>query len=762
MQPKTLTTTILTVDPDMIDWATVHQQGVFVEYEIPYSERRKWDYLHNWYLRQSIYPYYLHSTARTLYVLYPDNQAVQPLTYADQTWSWQPMPIQHADRQHALIKLLMSAFFTRRRVLVSNKDFYLLVSQSRGGYARVLNVELRQEWRDGRSYEFVVDDRATTLHRVSEVDTQKRFSLYGAHYAVDYREGLPVLRRLHPDHITRDQIVRGIYYEPQSRTYRTQMALLDVRNEDTLRRCRSYYLHWFLTDLVAYFNEIGLPFHLKELPFQKVSQGSETFKKPQLSLQGSTVALIDDRLRPYVLPEAEPPEFATLLIQRVQDIVTEADWTPTLNVVEKTDLQPDDLVLRLQDNLGDAFATSDDHPEGAASGLLAAYDDPYKLFQQTHGDTISQSLNVNSHAQTDIMVADEIEADDGDGDTPDMVSEDTLAPTTAAYLSYTLPTTAWLRLRVLNSLNQLCLKLMVRSPAYAGERFPILNRLNDTIFLYQNTLVYRDGHALVFQKTLGNDEARQVIRERTGWDIIEDILLPAQQRNDYTRAEQPDPDKMNNLLKQGRFMVSSRAVWQIEDCTERVLYNIPEIQRRMRARTTEHPKHAFYPAYTPEELRIFDQQTLDAFAAFLTTTVREQSLSFNHLVQHYKAQGLYEVLGIQQVTKLQKYAQLKKIWLGSVKSVDVLPAYTGISYLPDTQQYYVGDKYGLDASYQQERGFVLRRIVVHKEREGQIPLDVQVRTHLFPLLEVNFVRYLQYTVYPFPFKLIEIWNSHTG
>ena len=30
--------------------------------------------------------------------------------------------------------------------------------------------------------------------------------------------------------------------------------------------------------------------------------------------------------------------------------------------------------------------------------------------------------------------------------------------------------------------------------------------------------------------------------------------------------------------------------------------------------------------------------------------------------------------------------------------------------------------------------------------------------YLFPLLEVNFVRYKRYTVYPFPFSLIRMWN----
>jgi hypothetical protein len=760
MPQKTLTTTVLTVEPHAIDWESIQKQGVFVEYEIPNRKDIKWDYLHNWYLRQSTFPYYLHTPARRLYVLYPHDQAIQALTYDKQQWPWKLVPLQHETRWPPLVKLLVSAFFTQRKVLVSNNDFYLLVSHSIGGFARVLDIDFHHQWRDGRFYEFAVRDKATTLHPLRERPTHDTSLMHGAHYTIDRREGLPVLRRLHPEKITQTQIMRGVYRKPKSRSYRTHIPLLDIRGEEELQRCRSYSLHWFLADLVAYFNEIGLPFHLKELPFQKVSKSSATFKQPQLSLQGNTVALVDDRLRPHVFPESEPSQFADKLIQRIQETLADQEWAPTLVVTEKTDLQPNDLVLRLQDNLHKDFVRPDGDSDDGESGVLAAYIDPYLQFHREFGDTISQSLNINTNAQAQNLAPDDEEEDDEDMAIIETDPETTTTGSAAEYLSYKLPPNdKQFKLRVLNSMNQLCLKLMARYPHNARQRFPILDRLNDNMFLYQDVLVYRDGDALIFMKTSGNTEAARVIQERTGWDIIQDILLPAQQRNDYNRVEQLDAERIDTLLKQGRFIVSPRAVWQIEDCAERVLYNIAEIRQRLRARTIEYPKQVFYPQYTPDELRIFDRQRLEAFAAFLDTTVRESVLSYNQLVQQYKDEGLYTSLGIKNSTKLQAYLRTNQLPLASVKGADVVPAYTGISYLPDTQQYYVGDKYGLDSSYQQERGFVLRRVIVHRERGRQEPLEEQLRKHLFPLLEVNFVRYQQYTVYPFPFKLIEIWNE---
>lgn len=756
MPQTTLTTTILTVVPQAIDWDSIRQQGVFIEYEIPSSETRKWHYLHNWYLRQSRYPYYLHSRARRLYVLYPDAQTVQALTYDKQQWHPKPMLLQEPNQFPQLVKLLLSAFFTQRNVLVSNNDFYLLVTHTTGGLARVLELDFVHQWRDRQLYDFAVRDSATTLHPLRRSADSDAALMSNAYYTIDRRDGLTVLRRLRPDAVAR-KLADGVYINPRSRNYRTHIPLFDARSEDTLRRCRSYYLHWFLSTLTVYFHEIGLPFHLKELPFQKVSKSSATFTQPQLSLQGTPVALVDDRLRPQVFPQAEPLHFADQLAQRLREVIADHAWTPALIVTDKTALRPNAVVLRLQDNCREDFSPSDSTSGDDAVGVLAGYSDPYQQFQREFGGTISQSLNINSNTRSQSPAA--ADEEDEEDDAPAEADAGTLKQQSAAeYLSYGLPpNTKQFKIQVLNSLNQLGLKLMVRAPSDACRRFPILERLHDTIFLYQNALVYRDGDALIFMQTLSNDTAARVIQERTGWDIIRDILLPAQQRTAYQKGADSSPE-LNKLLEQGRFMVSPRAVWQIEDCDERVLYDIPEIRQRLRVRANEHPKHVFYPQYTPEELAIFDRPTLDALTTFLDTSVQETSLSYDQLRQ-YRKKGLYACLGIVNSSKLQRYLRTKQIFVASVKGADVVPAYTGISYLPDTQQYYVGDKDGMDESHQQERGFVLRRIVVHQSRTEQVALAEQLMSSFFPLLEVNFIRYQRYTVYPFPFKLIEMWNE---
>ena len=57
----------------------------------------------------------------------------------------------------------------------------------------------------------------------------------------------------------------------------------------------------------------------------------------------------------------------------------------------------------------------------------------------------------------------------------------------------------------------------------------------------------------------------------------------------------------------------------------------------------------------------------------------------------------------------------------------------------------------------QERGHALRRIMVHQGNREPDKLHDQLAQSFFPLLEVNFIRYRNYTVVPFPFRMIEMW-----
>ena len=767
MKKNTLTTTTLKVDPHAIDWAAVRSQGHFVQYQIPYRESRRWDYLHNWYLSTSHYPYYLNTRANTLYVMYPSASEVIDLVYDGQVWKPTVTDIEDEKRFPALVKLFVSAYFDQRNIFVSNNDFYLLVYLTSKGNPKVLKINIAQQWKENEFYEFALLDSATTMVKADNI---KKGNMQGGYYGIDYKDGLPVLRRLNPKKI-RHHIQQGVYTRLKRKKYKTTVGYLSVGSEDALKRCRVYHLWRFVSDLANYFNQVGIPFRLKELPSQRVDvlKGRKFAKQPQIDLSAQTVCVVDDRIRPEIHPELEPPAFSSRLVEKIQSLLAEANSRPTLVFKSKADLQAGDLVLRLQDNQASDFKITtddDDNQIELNKALLRNYSDPYQDYAEEYAHTVSQSLNVNTLTETEEESFDDEEDDQEGGDQPE--PEETPEPQSEeAYLGYDLPGKNKLKIPVLNSLNQLYLKDIVRHPQNARQRFDVLNQMRENIFLYAEGLVYLEGDSLVFMPTTNNPEVFTLLKERTGWDLMSDVLLPALNRKKYPDYEDIEDEEKNNILKNCRFIIHPDYVWQIDDSPERVLHNIPEIQRRLRERSKERAKEDWAPTYSPAELAVFEEEKLQAYEVFLDEEVEEEYISFNTLTRKYgkrkegkEQKGFYRLLGIKNAFKFQKYVTARLgITIDSPKGGDVIPAYTGISYVSETQQYYVGDKYGMTKKYRQDKAFVFRRVVVHRGDTTPDTLLELLKLNLFPLLEVNFIRYKQYTVYPFPFKLIEIWKK---
>lgn len=744
------------VDFESIDWGKLEQFGYFVTYKIPYSEKRKWDYLQNWYLTQSKYPYYMNSGAASLYVKYPSKQDVKELVYEEQSWPWTEMDLKDKSCFHAFIKLLMSDYFNQRDALVSNGDFYLPVYTTQKGNIKVLEITMSQRKITDTLIEFVVEDSATTMIKARDV---KLGNMQGAQYFVDSKDGLGVVRRLNPRKISQQHIEQGVYIKLRNKQYRTSIRHLSIGSEYQLRKCRVYHLWNFLDGMVVHFNKIGLPFVRRELSFNKTqTMSADKFLRSQINMHDMTVCLVDDRIRPRIQPNLEPSDFSADLFQRIREVKAELDWSPTFIFKDKINLNDGDLVLRLQDNgikdfHPDIEQDSDGNEVELTPAILRNYNDPYKEFVETHGNTICQSLTINTMTAGNDNDGEDDEKDTTDSDTNKVMTED-------VYMGYRLPGKNWLKLRLENSLYQLYLKEIIRNPDQALSRFPILKLMGKSIFVHADSLVYLDNDgSLNFMPVANNPAAIDLIREQTGWNLLDDVILAALNYC-YYPDKNKETERLQLILKNYRFMIGPDYVWLIDDSPERVLYDTTEMHRRLKAREKQRPKNDFKPRYSDAELAIFDKEKLQAYEEFLERDVPEY-ISFKDLTGKPYRERLYSSLG--DIPNSRKFGKLLEIrWsteFKSPKATDVLSAYTGISYLPETQQYYVGDKQGMDENYRQDKGFVLRRIVVLQSKPNLPPLEDQLRNGLFPLLEVNFVRYRRYTVYPFPFSLIRMWKD---
>jgi hypothetical protein len=118
--------------------------------------------------------------------------------------------------------------------------------------------------------------------------------------------------------------------------------------------------------------------------------------------------------------------------------------------------------------------------------------------------------------------------------------------------------------------------------------------------------------------------------------------------------------------------------------------------------------------------------------------------------------GFFNLLGIPNARKFREYLkEYVDLPLESIREGYLFPVYQGVWYDPDTNYYVAGVK---DTNPEkQERSHALRRIIVHQGAQEPDKLYNQLAQSFFPLLEVNFIRYRNFTVVPFPFRLIEMW-----
>ena len=303
-----------------------------------------------------------------------------------------------------------------------------------------------------------------------------------------------------------------------------------------------------------------------------------------------------------------------------------------------------------------------------------------------------------------------------------------------------------------------------------------LSIITNKLFVFSESLMYFDGTNLTFIPVSGNSsQALKIIKDITNKDLKSDVLKPAMEwYNKYQFSEEDleNEDKITQTLKKGKFIITKDYVWQIVDSSERLLYPDKEIETRLENLEKERPIKDFYPKFPVTGNEPFNEQQLRAYEKFLKEYVDERYISYDELKGKYghikvkdekgkmvkTGEGIYRVLRISNDTKFKEYL---RDFLGlpfeSIRSDDVMSVYQGIWYGPHTRQYLVG--YKDSRNVEQEKGFVLREVLVHRGDTNQDKLFNALRTDFFPMLQVNFVRHKQYTVYPFPFNLIEIWKK---
>jgi hypothetical protein len=405
--------------------------------------------------------------------------------------------------------------------------------------------------------------------------------------------------------------------------------------------------------------------------------------------------------------------------------------------------------------------TKEDFEQG---GILVGQADPYLDLYRTYPELPKQSINVNANKSADSA--------------------------RAAYLDYPAlePVDKGFKLKLEVALSQLYLKDVLRYGRSVRERLPLaptgfVFMRKERYFPFQppyETLLSFENDALHFL------DLRDPIQRQKGEALLAQLGVDWEEMYEkmcrkYRKTGEHDGDKE---LMNYDVIVGPGLFIELEDLNERVLYNYNEIIRRQAAVDMALPveslkllphydaiRKASLPSlselherglledrarpksYSEAEAIKFYRQ-LEAYDAFLDDLQQfHPEISFNELTQGERLEEILSIFDIQpdkhglySRRQIKSYYQ-RQGWFSSDKAKDV-HMYEGIWY-DNHNCYMVGSSQPMNQ--QQPRAYLIRRFDVY---QGADHFDIQ------PLLlatSVQFVRFNQYTVYPYAFHLMDLY-----
>ena len=389
---------------------------------------------------------------------------------------------------------------------------------------------------------------------------------------------------------------------------------------------------------------------------------------------------------------------------------------------------------------------------------------------------------------------DDIDDDEFDDDLEDYDDEDTEVTVfhdTTDYLNYELPKydDSSFKLKLKAALTQLYLKEVICLRRSVSQWLP----LAPTNFLFlrrARTIAGQEPYetALLFEHDalrfidLRDPEQKDQLPElcaRFGinWKTMEDRLL-----RKYRKREDGEPDKE---LSHYDIVIGPNLFIELEDADERVLYNYSEIVRRQDATKKKLLAEAFKLLPYFDDLRSKSMLSRKDLQDRLLLQENSQphpgtetdSLTFYHQLEEYdvfldEVQQEHATISLKQLLdgndeiiqqiarifhlqanekgkynrrKLKRY--YKKRGYLSDKANDV-QMYEGIWY-DDEHCYMVGSVQPM--KQQQPTAHLIRHFDVY---QGEDNFDIQP---FLLTMSVQFVRYNQYTVFPYPFHLIDMY-----
>jgi hypothetical protein len=694
-----------------------------------------------------------------IYALYPKTTEITSVTLSflsDEPLKYQEIGF-HDISTFNLIKLIQAGYFNTYPHFASMGDYFVHAKQSGKDWHICLAISIRGADQnitanqvEEINQEFWVTGQAKYFtHPQNNPDEyEKRRYPY---YKLQMREGYVLFEQLTYDQI--DSYKGNLFYQYSKRSNPARLAY-HAQNTMKLLPNRGYLLHQFTTRFVERLQELGIPAQIKQRTW---TQYTPTKHSKDLPKQLKRIYLFDNRQNKI-----------THSITAYQECLAKHYNAYEFIVINTLDEAQQNPVLIIQDT------SPDDYIE---TGLFFGVEDLYKSIYRKYQNTPKQSINVNANSNENfkgsredylnypMITLTEASEDEDEEETATVWAIQFQVSFHQLYLKNVVinqkPVSIFLP--VSGNLEQLMSYIYLRKQNYKGDSYHVAVRVEDDQLNFHDL---RDPN----QKATLSD-----ITKKWGYDWldIEDILF----RKYHKKKEEDEEVKDYDLI-----LMPNRAV-ELETVDETVIYKYDEIERRFGVRTAKQTIESLYLIPHYDRLRssknMMSQSDLEGLGLLggrKPDGERETvSLQFWRELQEYD-QLLEEIRVIQSRITYDEFVSIRRneighifkfpkrsngeyntkkllefykiIWdIGGFKSDDVQMS-KGIWYDLNDFSYTVGDVNGFKE--EQDRANLVRRFDILYGDSSKFNLN-----EFLEATAVQFIRYRQYTVYPYPFYLIE-------
>lgn len=753
-QPSTVrTTTIEVTQPESFE--KLEARFKLIRYLIPDRLRRErgnmYARVHGQLKEQLDHPYKSYKFDKldgaerwVVYVLYPQATEPKAVTVEDMNLEWRQIRF-HELEMHIVLKLLQVQLFSfQDGEKFVGRDECLIYARSEEKNKHVcMGIELKGDLAnqpEAKTQTFKVIGHANYLLKLTQnigAGDQHNYPYYmiqGTSQA-----GNPLFRLVKPS--------QALMYNRKGQLYRewsieSTRATLAYYSLDEVEQSRGYLLDGFIKEFNEFLSDYGFQIRAVTREFHKFTPDPEfvKFELPLHLLQA--VHVLDVRKNRSI----EITEYLDLFHA----------LAPDLEFVPLIELTPSftEVVLFLMDYEESAFEA--DEP-------LAGEQDKYEQIYSRFPHIPKQGFNVNPNKLKDL------------GKPGQLKDRNT-------YLSYSLLSEEEAHVKIRVSLKQLFLKDIILRGRPIATRLP--NLLPFPIFVrkqanYEVAMYFQDS--ILQFLDLRDPEQKMAFRSYLGtfnidWDANLRAVATRRKKNDEENLRQYDL-----VIAEGLFA-------EIDDPDERVLYEFDTILERQSLKATAFPTTYFKVSQRYDELRttsmlsqseLISRSFIDQdgnprdseIRANPSLTLWQQLRNFDNVLDELQIQKpeisldelcedstwlprLASALGDTLQNGKPNSRSIKSIYrrLGlflSDRAGNLTPTYQGI-WFDEQNRFIVGDVHSLKLTGQ-ARAHLIRQFVIY---QGHDKFDLKT---ILNTTSVRFVRHNQYTVYPYPFHLIDLY-----